>query len=472
MIKKIIKLLLISSSAFLLFKNMVKAKNFELELSPEKVTYIIEKGVHKFQLYFYLVRDTENHELVYCLEPGVALSNEEYEALKEIEYTKLNLNQETIDYITKVAYFGYNQTNHLNRNYYYAAQLLIWQKIIPDDWSIYYTNGLGGNKINPYLNEQQEIEKLIEEDKQLPDFANQTFTWNKIDSLNLKDNTNTIDKYQIVKDENVNLIQDKNKLEIKVDNDQEVTIEFQKNYEGEPLQFYYHKDGQNVLKKGALPPQKFYLYLKPFETKVEIQKMDEENKVLPNIQFRLLNQNTKEEIAIYQTNDEGEILIKDLALGKYCLEEKNTPNDYYPLSKEVCFELSKEKTTLKIPIINHSKKTKLIIQKIDADTKESLSKVRFQIWSKDKCIFDGLTNELGILEIENLKNGEYKIIEIETIDGYLLEKEPRVVKIDGNNPTLFLTIENRKLEKVPNTIEHLPLDLLPIIDNEERKKKK
>ena len=136
--KKIIKLLLIGCGFFYIFKNNVKAKTFELEASPEQVTYMIEKGPHKFQLYFHLIRDRETKEYVYCLEPGIALSSEEYEELKEIEYSKLNLSEEIIDEITHIAYFGYNDTTHQNRNYYYAAQLLIWEKIIPEDWRIYY----------------------------------------------------------------------------------------------------------------------------------------------------------------------------------------------------------------------------------------------------------------------------------------------------------------------------------------------
>lgn len=469
--KKIVKWLCIGGSLFLTFKTLVKAEKFELIPSEESVTYMIEKGTHKFQLYFYLVRDMKTQELVYCLEPGIALSNSEYEALKEIEYSKLNLTAEELDYITRVAYFGYNTTTHQSINYYYAAQLLIWQKIIPSDWRIYYTDGLGGSPINPYQNEQQIIETLMANDELLPDFANQTFSWNTTSPLILKDNTNTLANYQMINDDKVKITKKENILEINMDEPSDTTIELVKNYEGKPLQFFYREDGQNVLKRGALSPQKFNLYLKPFETKVELLKTDEEKKPLKDIPFRLLKKDTMEELGKYTTNDQGKIILKNLSLGKYCWEEISTPDDFLPPSKLTCFELTSSQYQLTIPIINERKKTQLIIQKIDATTKERLKKVRFQVWFQGNCIFDGTTDESGEVKIDNLINGEYQIIEIETLEGYYLEKEARVIKIDGKAPQIYLTIENRKIKKVPNTSENIPLNLFFNITYEERKKK-
>jgi len=470
--KKIIKLLLIGCGFFYIFKNNVKAKTFELEASPEQVTYMIEKGPHKFQLYFHLIRDRETKEYVYCLEPGVALSSEEYEELKEIEYSKLNLSEEIIDEITHIAYFGYNDTTHQNRNYYYAAQLLIWEKIIPEDWRIYYTNGLGKEEIKPYQMERQEIMKQIEEDQKQPSFANQTFSWLSNNPLLLKDTTNTLNHYQILDNKQLEVVKKDNVLEIKSTKEQEVTLEFVKNYEGKPLQFYYRADGQNTLMRGALTNKTFQIHLKPVETEVKITKIDEDGIALENVTFRLLKQNSTEMITEEKTDEFGRITFKNLDFGTYCLEEQNTPNDYIPLSEPVCFELSQSNPKLSLPITNQKKRSKLIIQKLDAENKNILEKVRFQVWYKDTCLIDDYTNEFGLLELDNLVNGEYKIIEIETLDGYQLEKEPLWITIDGTTPVITTTIYNRKLENVPNTLEQIENLTEQYIINEERKKKK
>ena len=118
------------------------------------------------------------------------------------------------------------------------------------------------------------------------------------------------------------------------------------------------------------------------------------------------------------------------------------------------------------------KRSKLIIQKLDAENKNTLEKVRFQVWYKGTCLIDDYTNEFGLLELDNLVNGEYKIIEIETLDGYQLEKEPLWITIDGTTPVITTTIYNRKLENVPNTLEQIENLTEQYIINEERKKKK
>lgn len=471
--KKIIKYILIGCSAFLILKNITKAKNqFELEIDPNNWTYIIEKGPHKFQLYFHLVRDNETNELVYCLEPGVALSNEIYEELNEMEYEKLNLTEEEKNFITKIAYYGYNEQNHNHLNYYYAAQLLIWEKIIPEDWNIYFTDHLGGTPINPFTKEQQEILSLITEDEKLPSIANQTFEWLKTNSLNLIDTTNSLEGYQLVSQNKVEVKKEGNELQIKNPQGKEITLEFQKDYIGSPLKFYYRSDGQNVLKRGSLTPKKFQIYLHPYETEVEIHKINEYQNNIEGVEFQLYNKETHKLIKNLITNEQGLIKLSNIELGDYCLKEISTPKEYILNPKEICFNLSKEQKKITLEIENKQKKVNLILAKEDAETKEKLGGVRFQLWQKENCIFDGYTNEAGILEISNLTVGSYLLKEIETIDDYILEKEPKVIEITGEDQEIKITISNRKLTKVPNTLEQSNNISNNFIFYEERKQRK
>ena len=60
---------------------------------------------------------------------------------------------------------------------------------------------------------------------------------------------------------------------------------------------------------------------------------------------------------------------------------------------------------------NHKKMQKIIIQKEDQETKERLKGVKFLITNETgKVIFQGETNEEGIIELSGLAYGTYKII--------------------------------------------------------------
>ncbi len=472
--KKGKKYLVFACFIFLLMKNITKAQNqFSLEKDPNGSTYMIIKGEHKWQLYFHLIRDNSSNDLLYCLEPGVALSEEAYEELNEWEYEKLNLDETDKNYITKVAYFGWNNKDHQDLNYYYAAQLLIWEKIIPEDWKIFFTDRLGGYAITPFEKEKEEILELIRNDEKIPSFANQTYEYLKSLPQVLIDHESSLKSYKMVPNDSVKLTINENKIHIEKVFEKEATLTFQKEYEGEPLKFYYRSDGQNVLKRGSLLPKSFQIHLKPYETEFEILKIDEEKKGISDVVFELSQKKDGEKIFLKNltTDENGKIKISNLELGDYCIREISAPKEYDINPKEQCFSLTKEEKKKSLTITNYWKKTKLILLKIDADTKETLKKVHFQVKKQDQILFDGFTNEQGIIVLENLTKGTYEILEIETIDGYKLEKEAKIIVIDGTEEEIKITIKNHKLTNVPNTKEQASYNINPIF-YEERKKKK
>lgn len=479
--KRILKYTLCGIGLFLIGQKFVLASNtFELEQDPNWLTYKIEREDKTVRLYFMLVKDQETKELVYCLEPGVNLSSEQYAELSEWEYAKLNLTEAQKEFITKVAYYGYNYGNHQDINYYYTAQMMIWETIIPETWKIYYTDTLGGNEVDWFPNERREILELIEEDEKLPSFANQTFEWNKNSTLKLNDDNNVLTKFQI-KEATADITPNNN--ELKITSFKEENITFQKTYEGNPLKFYVREDGQNVMRKGSLISREFSIHLKPYKLKLELQKVDEENNLIKGVEFILT---AKEEIKIGEnvifgkgkeikriiTNDKQPIILEDLLDGEYCLQEISAPKDYEAQKNPVCFRLDKKTKTQTIKIENKKKKQKLIIQKQDAESLIPLSRVHFKIFdSQNNCLFDGLTNEQGEIILENLINGTYKIVEIETLENYQLEKEPIYVTLNGEDNVKNITITNKKIEKVPNTEEHISkISRTPIYYRKKRRK--
>lgn len=94
-------------------------------------------------------------------------------------------------------------------------------------------------------------------------------------------------------------------------------------------------------------------------------------------------------------------------------------------------------------------KTKLILEKQDLEGNILLG-VKFNILDSNKnIIFENLqTDELGIIEINNIIPGTYYIQEIETIEGYEINNEEIEVKLDLDEEIKIL-VTNEKVPEEP-----------------------
>ena len=463
--KKLLKYLLLGVGIFFIGKEISSAGSaFYLEPAPNGLTYKINKGYKTVRLYFQMVQDRITKEYIYCLEPGVQLSNQTYEEWNEWDYNKFNLSKEQKDFIVRVAYYGYGYQNHTSLDYYYAAQLLIWEKIIPKDWDIYYTTSLDGERILLYQKEREDILALIENDQKNSAFENQVFEWNDKESLYIEDQNGVLKDYRLLTNSSWKITHSGNLLQIQNTNLQEQVLEFEKTYEGEPLKFYWQEEGQKVLKRGSIIPRRFRMTLKPFHIKLEIDKQNEEKEPLEKVLFHLYAKEDikdKEENIRFQKNDKvaegwtdqnGKIIFDNLWSGNYYLKEMESPKDYQLLEEDIPITLEKE--SKHIVIQNEKKKQDLILQKVDSDSNVPLSKVRFQIKNaQEEIVFDGRIDENGQIILKDLPVGDYIILEIETIEDYILLKEPLRITLNGETSKTEIKITNRKIKKVPDTYQ-------------------
>ena len=111
--------------------------------------------------------------------------------------------------------------------------------------------------------------------------------------------------------------------------------------------------------------------------------------------------------------------------------------------------------------------TKIIIEKQDQQTKQKLKGVEFELLNdKKEVIHTGLvTNEKGVIEIENLVPGIYYIKETKTIDDYILNEELTKVEI-GFNEIVTVSIDNNKGKQpeieVEKTKKNIEVKKLPV----------
>ena len=206
---------------------------------------------------------------------------------------------------------------------------------------------------------------------------------------------------------------------------------------------------ENKLKRGNLKIKKI-----DFDTKTPIK----------DTEFIIM----KDEKIIYQgkTDADGIIELNNLVYGIYKIKEVMASNGY--LLKEMIYEvkIDDENKDVYIEIENELKKGNLKIKKIDFDTKIPIKDTEFIIMKDEKIIYQGKTNTDGIIELNNLVYGIYKIKEVIASNGYLLNEMIYEVKIDDENKDVYIEIEN-ELKKGKLVIRKLDSSNGNVISNVE-----
>lgn len=171
---------------------------------------------------------------------------------------------------------------------------------------------------------------------------------------------------------------------------------------------------ENKLKRGNLKIKKI-----DFDTKIPIK----------DTEFIIM----KDEKIIYQgrTNVDGIIELNDLVYGIYKIKEVMASNGY--LLNEMIYEvkIDDENKDVCFEIENELKKGKLVIRKLDSSNGRVISNVKFVIMRDNEVIYEGVTNEYGEIEIDNLPLGIYIVKEVRASDGYILNEEEIEVSLDS-----------------------------------------
>lgn len=175
---------------------------------------------------------------------------------------------------------------------------------------------------------------------------------------------------------------------------------------------------------------------------IKVEKTDEDtNKPIAGVTFQLKNQ-AGTVVQNATTNETGIATFSNLRPGKYIVVETTT-NDNYILDTTENEVTVGYDTTITKELTNKHKEGNLKVYKVDADNNEiRLGNVQFDLYSVelDKIIGTYTTNVDGEIYIENLRTGEYKLIEKNTGKWYNLAKDTEV-KVEWNTDT-ETTVEN------------------------------
>lgn len=177
-------------------------------------------------------------------------------------------------------------------------------------------------------------------------------------------------------------------------------------------------------------------------TKVTLVKQDGEGNSLAGAVFSLeINQNSawtkiREDEALVSGQD-GSLVIEGLAEGDYRITETKAPEGYILNRVPVLFTLSKNEEGKVLPLVlnpvqNYQGSIELIKQN---EAGEPLSGAKFELRKTDeenKLIAEITSDKNGKIHYEGLAPGSYELVEVEALEGYILNTEPIAFNIEAS----------------------------------------
>ncbi|AGE79024.1 LPXTG-domain-containing protein cell wall anchor domain [Bacillus thuringiensis serovar kurstaki str. HD73] len=183
--------------------------------------------------------------------------------------------------------------------------------------------------------------------------------------------------------------------------------------------------------------------------KMKLVKVDisDKNKKLAGAKFKIEDLNGKI-VGELVTNEEGEVISKDLPIGNYTLVEVEAPKGYELLKDKITVKIEKD-AEVEIEIGNKKLPDpmgKMKLVKVDiSDKNKKLAGAKFHIEdAKGKVVGELITDEKGEIISNDLPIGNYTLVEIEAPKGYELLKDKIAVKIEKDT-VVEIKIENKKL---------------------------
>ena len=410
------------------------------------VLKVKENGEKEYKKGQFII-DSEG-DYVYCLEPFVKVNNNSlYNKYTDNFAKNLGLSAELWEKINLISYYGYQYKddthNHMDPKWYYITQMLIWQNVSPKA-RFYFTDTFKGNVNSTlFVNEIKEIYNLVNNHYKIPEFD--------VPDTYIGDTLSIIDRNGVLKNfaGSKNVKTNGNILAIEI-SDLSNKFTLKKGTNNKAF-IFVSSDSQNVLKGKMDVPVIANYDIKGLELKgnIKIKKygevIDGDKISLEGVIFALFDEN-KNYIKEATTDKDGKAIFNNLSKGKYFIKEVSNDkkfvldDNYYEANLKV--NENNRIIDIFLELENKLKKGDLKIKKIDFDTKTPIKDTEFIIMKDEKIIYQGKTNADGIIELNDLVYGIYKIKEVMASNGYLLNEMIYEVKIDDENKDVYIEIEN------------------------------
>ena len=443
-LKKIRNIFFISILLFLGIKTVSADSNTLVRKKWSRV-YAVHEATDKKHLYKAEIY-TLNGDTAYCLEIGVPIDTETYSSTENWDITKLSPEEQR--YVRLVAYYGYDYKGHKKRNYYLAAQELIWEKL--SGRNVYWVTGLldvDAPKLD-IETEKNEILNLVNNHDKKPSFNNNEIEVNLNETKSINDDNNILSQFQIYDNGFQKAKISGNTLNItptKSTKNQEVQL-VKKSYTNKVNLIYYNGSNQKLVRAGYLDPVISKVKVKVTSGNITLKKLDSETGEKPQGDAKL----TGAEYGIYNSSNKlvDTIVIGtrdksiDLPYGKYTIKERKAPLGYKKNKTvyEVTIDGSNEQILLDVKDEVIKRKINLFKMyandnKTELMTGEANVTFEFYLKSSNKLYTSATTDDKGQLTV-TLPYGTYIVRQTTSSEGHDKMKDFEIV-VDENMPNPY-----------------------------------
>ena len=417
-------------------------------------TYAIYDGIDKEHLY-HAERYVLDGITAYCIEIGVDIDTDKYSSTNSLDILKIN--SDTLNYIKKVAYYGYDYTGHKTKKYYLAAQELIWEKITGR--SIKWVNALDvdATEIN-VTTEKNNILNLIKNNDKLPSFDKKNIELNVNTTTKLIDYNDVLSNYEVYDDGGMDVKVDNNTLIVRGSNKIENNdiILKKKTYLKRAVLLYYNGKNQKMISAGFIDSIESKINIKMVGGKITINKLDKENKTTIPQGTATLN---KAKYGVYNSNNElvdtiitgSNNTTKDLPYGSYTIKELQASDGYLLDTTIYNATIDSLNTNVNIDVYEQVIKNHINILKqykyVDGNTTflNAESDIKFEIYKEDNTLFKTIvTDENGYASI-NLPYGTWKFHQANVKTGYQKIYDFYITVNNDTKKEQYYNILNNKL---------------------------
>ncbi|MBJ8112734.1 collagen binding domain-containing protein, partial [Bacillus cereus group sp. N6] len=184
---------------------------------------------------------------------------------------------------------------------------------------------------------------------------------------------------------------------------------------------------------------------------VELIKLDDvDNSTLEGAIFKIVDHNGLDVRTDLTTDKDGKISVSDLRPGDYQFVETKAPIGYDLSAKPIPFTITKGQSQVtSVTALNSLTTGSMELTKIDIDHHGTLEGAIFNILDHDgKVVREGLqTDGHGKLIVNDLKPGNYQLVETKAPKGYQLDASPINFTIEkAQAAPLQITVSNKKID--------------------------
>ncbi|MGZ7148344.1 SpaA isopeptide-forming pilin-related protein [Bacillus sp. BC07] len=184
---------------------------------------------------------------------------------------------------------------------------------------------------------------------------------------------------------------------------------------------------------------------------VELSKVDDvDGTALKDAVFKIVDMNGNDVRSDLTTDKDGKISVSDLRPGDYQFIETKAPTGYDLSAKPIPFTITKGQSQVtSVTALNSLTTGSMELTKVDMDHHGTLEGAIFNILDQDgKVVQEGLkTDGHGKLIVNDLKLGNYQLVETKAPEGYQLDASPINFTIEKAQATpLQITVSNKKID--------------------------